>query len=535
MGISIHTATYRVFSLIFFSNTITNMALGDRQIFIYQHNAQASESGRRIITSWRAVLVFLFLPFAFASDSTSRSAEKSSRPNIVLVMTDDQGWGQTGYNHHPLLKTPNLDAMAAAGLRFNRFYAGGPVCSPTRASVLTGRSHRRAGVESHGYALRLQEKTIAQSLKNAGYATGHFGKWHLNGMAGPGVPILSGDTHAPDAFGFDTWLSVTNFFDRNPLLSRQGAVEEFTGDSSEIIVDAALKFISAQASAKQPSFTVIWFGSPHLPFMADPNDVAAFAALDDDSREQLGELVAMDRSIGALRTGLRTLEIADDTLVWFISDNGGLPNLLPETVGGLRGFKGSVYEGGIRVPGIIEWPRTIKPRITDFPAVAMDIVPTIAEIVGLPDSDFIEPQDGMSLTELFQTELLQRTKPIPFSYQGETAIIDNDYKLIHHKSAKNSGRKTPEYELYNLANDPHEENNVVESELETAARIKEFMRAFQKSMTASIDGEDYPAGIVTPGNPESSQWVDLPAYQPYLESWKDRPEYRSRIAPKLAK
>ena len=132
-------------------------------------------------------------------------------PNIVLLMTDDQGWGQTSYNHHPILKTPNLDSMAANGLRFNRFYAAGPVCSPTRASVLTGRTHRRTGVESHGFALRSQEKTIAQWLSEKGYNTGHFGKWHLNGQRGPGIPILAEDSHHPGKFGFKTWLSVSNF------------------------------------------------------------------------------------------------------------------------------------------------------------------------------------------------------------------------------------------------------------------------------------------------------------------------------------
>ena len=105
----------------------------------------------------------------------------ATRPNIVLVMADDMGWGQTGYYGHPVLETPNLDAMAAGGLRFDRFYAGGPVCSPTRATVLTGRTHNRTGVQSHGFALRKQEKTLAVALREAGYATGHFGKWHLNG------------------------------------------------------------------------------------------------------------------------------------------------------------------------------------------------------------------------------------------------------------------------------------------------------------------------------------------------------------------
>src|SRR5688500_11868579 len=146
----------------------------------------------------------------------------AERPHIILVMADDMGWGETGYRNHPVLRTPNLDAMAGAGLRFDRSYAGAPNCSPTRASVMTGRSNDRCGVENHGYALRGQEKTVAQALRDAGYTTAHFGKWHLNGISGPGAPVLAGDDHSPSHFGFDEWLSVTNFFDLDPIMGRLG-------------------------------------------------------------------------------------------------------------------------------------------------------------------------------------------------------------------------------------------------------------------------------------------------------------------------
>jgi len=233
------------------------------------------------------------------------SPEQAAPPNIILVMADDMGWGQTGYYNHPVLKTPNLDAMAANGLRFDRFYAGAPNCSPTRASVMTGRSNDRTGVENHGFALRRQERTVAQALRDAGYATGHFGKWHLNGLRGPGVPIFAGDNHNPGEFGFEEWLSVTNFFDRNPIMSRNGQFEEFEGDSSEIIVAEALEFIRKQTRAERPFFTVIWYGTPHSPFVAANEDKAAFLELDERSQHHYGELVAMDRSIGALRHGRR--------------------------------------------------------------------------------------------------------------------------------------------------------------------------------------------------------------------------------------
>jgi arylsulfatase A-like enzyme len=187
--------------------------------------------------------------------------------------------------------------MANNGLRFERFYAGGPVCSPTRASMLTGRSHDRTGVLSHGYALRTQEKTIAQALQTAGYITGHFGKWHLNGHRGPGAPIFDSDIRSPGKFGFNEWLSVSNFFDMNPILSRNGKFEEFQGDSSEIIVNEAVKFLDQHRNSNKPMFTVIWYGNPHSPFKALPQDKAVFPALNDASSNHYGELVAMDRSI----------------------------------------------------------------------------------------------------------------------------------------------------------------------------------------------------------------------------------------------
>ncbi|MFK7766716.1 MAG: sulfatase [Mariniblastus sp.] len=454
------------------------------------------------------------------------SNTKFVNPNIILVMADDQGWGQTSYNNHPILKTPNLDSMAENGLRFDRFYAAAPVCSPTRASVLTGRTNRRTGVESHGYALRLQEKTLATALRDAGYATGHFGKWHLNGMRGPGVPILKTDTHNPGKFGFDNWLSVTNFFDRNPILSRAGKFEEFTGDSSEIVVDEAIKFIRENAIAEKPSFSVIWFGTPHSPFMAAEEDSKPFAHLDRSSQDQHGELVAMDRSIGTLRAAIREIGIADNTIVWFTSDNGGLPKIKPNTVGGLRGFKGSVYEGGLRVPAIVEWPSVIKHRITNHPSVSMDIFPTIAQVVGLPDATMTSPIDGVSLRKLFDEEIGPREKPIPFSYQGSMAVIDNDIKLVF--TAPNRKKKKT-YQLFDLKFDPKEARNLYDSKPELAKRMTKLLEDYKSSIELSIEGNDYSNGKLLLENPEPRDWIVEEKYGPYLNDWKKRPEFSGWI------
>jgi arylsulfatase A-like enzyme len=445
-------------------------------------------------------------------------ATGGEKPHIVLVMADDQGWGQTGYYNHPLLKTPNLDAMAANGLRFDRFYAGGPVCSPTRASVLTGRTHDRTGVYSHGYPLRHQEKTLPQAMKDAGYATGHFGKWHLNGLRGPGVPVLASDTHHPGTFGFDEWLTVTNFFDMNPLMSRRGNFEEFQGDSSEVIVAEALKFIDKQAKSGRPSFTVVWYGSPHSPFIASEEDAKPFAQLDKKGRQHHGELVAMDRSIGALREGLRRLGIAEDTLVWFKSDNGGLGGVGCDSVGGLRGTKGSVYEGGLRVPGIIEWPSGIQPRITNYPAGAIDIFPTLVDLLDLPHNSMGSLVDGVSLVPMFKADDGRRQQPLPFQFARHTVLIDNDHKIIFDRAKET-------FELYNLKTDVSESQNLYDTELETAVRMEKLVRQLADSIARSDQGLDYPEGEVVGFDPGRRFWVEDPAYEPYLEMLFRRPEY----------
>ncbi|MEZ6087745.1 MAG: sulfatase-like hydrolase/transferase [Pirellulaceae bacterium] len=460
----------------------------------------------------------------FLATTACAETDPPNRPNIVLVMADDQGWGQTGYAKHPVLKTPHLDALADGGLRLNRYYAAAPVCSPTRASVLTGRTNQRTGVQSHGYALRRQEKTLAQALQSIGYATAHFGKWHLNGLRGPGVPILADDTHHPGKFGFDQWLSVTNYFDRDPILSRQGTFEEYKGDSSEIVVEEAVKFIQLQAKKDCPSFTVIWYGTPHAPFRAHESDTRAFDELNEASRRHYGELVALDRSLGTLRQGLEDAGVLQDTLIWYTSDNGGLPNIKPDTVGGLRGYKGSLYEGGLRVPSVIHWPAMItQPRVSAYPTVAMDIFPTIADIVGLPESVMLQPSDGVSLRPLFTKEIGRREKPIGFRCFGTTAIVDNDIKLI--QSTGKKGKR----ELYNLAEDPHETTNLYRDRPEIAKRMQDLLDRFDASIDDSIKGLDYPEGTVDPSEPEPRFWSAEAGYQPYLEAWEKRPEYSAWI------
>ncbi len=465
------------------------------------------------------ITLFSFLTFVCG---TTLAADK---PNIIFVMADDMGWGQTGYRGHPVLKTPNLDAMAANGLRFERFYAGNPVCSPTRASVLTGRSNERTGVLSHGYALRTQEKTIAQALKGAGYVTGHFGKWHLSGYKGPGAPVLADDPRNPGAFGFDEWVSATNFFDMDPWMGRNGVPEQLIGESSELAVAEAVKFLEKHRAGGKPVFAIIWYGTPHSPFRASDADKAPFASLKEASADHHGELVAMDRSIGTLRAKLRDLGLADNTLLVFNSDNGGLPGIEPDTTGGLRGNKSQVYEGGLRVPGIMEWPAVIKPRITSHPASTMDLFPTVADIVGLPATSFIQPVDGVSLKPLFSAETGPRAQPIGFRFGSKTALVDNRHKILA------NNLKSGPFELYDLEADPGETKDLSAAQPELFERMKKQLLAFNESVDASFAGKDYPEGKVTPPDPESISWFEAERYQKWLPQWKDYWAYKGYLTP----
>ena len=413
-------------------------------------------------------------------------------------MADDQGWGDMGYYDHPKLKTPNFDRMAAECLRFDRFYAAAPVCSPTRGSVLTGRNPNRFGCFSWGHSLRPQETTIAEACKTAGYTTGHFGKWHLGS-------VLEGSPVNPGASGFDEWLSAPNFFDNDPILSREGKAVQTKGESSMVTVDAALEFIGRKVKeSNDPFLAVVWFGSPHNPHQAAEEDQALYKDEEEKFKHFYGEITGMDRAFGKLRNEIENLGIKDNTILWYCSDNGGLPNL--GSTGG-REFKGRVYEGGLRVPAILEWPEYIKsPRSTSIPSVTSDIYPTLLDILGIemPSQPVL---DGTSLFPVIAGETMKKRKPMGFwhapvpgirtpslewmsdlmkaqkdgreyddpaklrldagkiktrypyySFRGHSAWLDWPWKL--HRIEKKG--ENIRFELYNLKDDPMESTNLAE-------------------------------------------------------------------------
>ncbi|MFO7905744.1 MAG: sulfatase-like hydrolase/transferase [Pirellulaceae bacterium] len=255
------------------------------------------------------------LALALFLTGIAASAVHADRPHVILVMADDQGWGDTGYNGHPVVKTPNLDAMAEDGLVFNRFYAAAPVCSPTRGSVLTGRHPTRIKITNHGRYMRPQETTIAEALRDAGYVTGMFGKWHV-GSAQKDSPVNPGNS------GFDEWVIGLNFFDNDPFLSRNGVVEQIKGSGSEITIDETISFLRKHRDDEKPMFAIAWFPSPHDPHLEKPSGPDPYEGV--KGADYFREITVLDHAFGRLRQELRTLGIARDTIVWYCSDNGGL-------------------------------------------------------------------------------------------------------------------------------------------------------------------------------------------------------------------
>jgi arylsulfatase A-like enzyme len=365
----------------------------------------------------RYLFLFLVLHFTLSAAPT----------HFILMMGDDHGWEETGYHGHPHVKTPVLDEMAASGLRMDRFHSGHPSCSPTRASFLTGRHPNRMGTFDPGFSLRPEEITFAHVLGKAGYKCGHFGKWHVG-------PVKKESPTSPGAMGFHEWLSHDNFFELNPSLSRNGGPPEVhEGESSEILIKEAIRFIDQSVSEEKPFLTVIWFGSPHEPYSGLPQDLALYDEMPklyndkkvkltsnetggpvtrpqgDVLRERYAEITAMDRAIGQLRKHLKDKGLQRDTLVFYCGDNGTSGDAVRHSPH--RGAKAQVYEGGTLVPGIIEWPARITvPRTSSVTLSTSDLLPTLCSLVGQPLP--ARPLDGIDFTGVLDGKLEARPTPL---------------------------------------------------------------------------------------------------------------------------
>lgn len=495
------------------------------------------------------------LPLLFTLISLTLPVTSSvAQPNIVLLMGDDHGWEETGYNGHPHLKTPVLDEMAATGLRLENFHAAHPSCSPTRASFMTGRHPNRMGTFAPGWSIRPEEITIARVLGNAGYRCGHFGKWHLG-------PVKAASPTSPGAMGFHEWVSHDNFFELNPSLSRNGGPPEvFQGESSAIVIDEAIRFIDGAKAAGKPFLTVVWFGSPHEPYSGLPEDLALYDDLPakypdkkvkltsnetggpttrpqgEVLRERYAEITAMDRAIGTLRKHLADEGLRENTLLFYCGDNGTSAD--GSLVTPHRGVKGQIYDGGTLVPGLIEWPERIsQPRSTPVRASTSDLLPTLCALTGQPLPD--RPIDGIDLTPVLDGTLTERPAPLYFWAYNTSGLgkakpepyIDTELQKGTTPLAKLSGGKptrdfnnyrhpalgesdylgpraiidgrlklviheqkggAPKTELFDLAADPAETSNLIDQQPAAAEKLQGKLRQWQTSVLQSLTGADYP-------------------------------------------
>jgi len=454
--------------------------------------------------------------------SSPMTSDTRKKPNIIFLMADDLGYGDTGFNGNTVVKTVNLDAIAKEGIRFTRFYSIGPVCSPTRASCLTGRHYMRFGMMSVNIGkLPQQEITLARVCKAKGYVTGHFGKWHLGTLKKGVSPVRRGkrsEEYAPpwerdydESFASEINMATWNPMDFTGLRAKHRgpfwhngkiATENLEGDNSRIIMDRAIPFIRKAAKAKKPFMTTIWFHAPHSPVRAGEKYRKMYSDCKEGEQHYYGCITAMDEQIGRLRQELRELGIDRNTMIWFCSDNGPEGDGTPPPqydpyqganygkTGGFRGRKRYLYNGGVCVPAVVIWPGALSAgRVVDLPCSTLDYIPTICEVIGF-DMPSKRPVDGESLVPMLTGKMKERTKSILFASNlrsPRAALIRGSFKLCTDFSETGE-----EDALYHLYKDPAEKYNLITEQPELAASMKQELRAWVRSCWKSYNGGDYP-------------------------------------------
>ena len=445
-------------------------------------------------------------------------------PNIILMMADDLGWGDVAYNGNETVHTPYLDALSREGIRFDRFYASSPVCSPTRGSCLTGRHPYRYGIRfaMDGH-LPAEEVTLAELLQRHGYLTGHFGKWHLGTLDASGKERgrwggWEGEAglaaySPPWENGFDVCFSTESKVPTwNPGVTPprehggvsdeltpgepygtyywtgpgQTAADNLDGDDSRVIMDRVLPFLKQAVDAARPFLAVIWFHTPHLPIVSGEPYLRRYRKLPGLAPHYFGAITAMDEQVGRLRAALSGLGADRKTMLWFASDNG------PEgarqspdrngSAGPFRGRKRSLYEGGVRVPGLLVWPEKVPlPVATRIPASTLDYFPTIADALGVPVTS--GPMDGVSLMPLIEGgRMAHRGKPIGFETPGQIAMSDDRWKIIAKTDAAGAAGT---FELYDLLSDPGEAHDLAAREPAIVARMAAQLEAWRVERSAA--------------------------------------------------
>jgi len=445
----------------------------------------------------------------------ARGADKPRVPNIVLIITDDQGYGDIGIHGNPKIATPNLDRLAKDGVQFSAFQVC-PVCSPTRASLMTGRYNYRTGVVDTFIGRSLMhpdEVTLPQALAAADYRTGIFGKWHL----GDNYPMRPMDR------GFQESLVLKggglgqpsdppgtgSYFD--PPLLRNGKWEKSKGYVSDVITDGAVKFI--EDNKDRPFFVYLAFNAPHAPLQLPEKKLEKYKKMDlsldqfprighgiagkydpDSVAKVYGMVENIDDNIGRLLARLDELKLAKDTIVIFLTDNGPA---IPSYNAGMRQRKGSVYDGGIRVPFFVRWPGKFEAgRKIDRIAAHIDVMPTLLDLCGAAHPEKVK-FDGTSLAPLLRGDKANwpdRTLHVQW-HRGDVpelyracAARSQRYKLVQAQGvAEGKGPLKPEFQLFDMAADPLEEKDVARDHPEMVAKLKQGYEAWFKDVTSARD------------------------------------------------
>ena len=433
----------------------------------------------------------------------------AQRPNVVMLLADDLGFQDVGCYDGPVT-TPAIDSLAAGGTRFTDFYSGCAVCSPSRATLLTGRHHIRAGVyswihdESQNSHLLLREITLAEVLRAAGYSTAHIGKWHL------GLPTRDRDKPTPDDHGFDHWFATANNASpshKNPSnFIRNGTpVGEIEGYSCQIVVDEAIDWLSNHRKNDTPFFLNVWFHEPHAPIAAPGRIVTTYGKATDKGAVYSGTIDNTDRAIMRLLSKLKEIDAFGNTLVIYASDNGSYRD---DRTGGLRGRKGMNWEGGIRVPGIFHWPGRIKEgHVARQPAGLVDILPTVCGLLKI-DKPADVHLDGSDLSPLLlgTSAEFQRHQPLFWHLQKSRPIVamrDGNFSLVadpaQELSTNNMFQESwiptirngryQNFQLFDLNSDPNQTTNVAHEHPDRLEKMKSELLNINQSIMA--DGHDW--------------------------------------------
>ena len=439
------------------------------------------------------IIILAVVALGFLGCGEQPAEEAFKPPNIILVMTDDQGWAQVGSHGNEMIDTPHLDRLATESVEFTRFYVS-PVCAPTRASLMTGRYNYRTGVIDTYLGRAMMhgdEVTLAEMLGDAGYRTGIFGKWHL----GDNYPLRAIDQgfqqaliHKGGGIGQPSDPPETSYFD--PILQHNGEQKQFQGYCTDIFFDAAMRFV--ELNRDQPFFVYIPTNAPHSPYDVPESYIKPYAAkgLNDKDARIYGMITNIDENMGKLTAKLDELELAANTILIFMTDNG--PTTQHFTAG-LRDQKTTAFDGGIRVPFFLRWPSELQAAQVDRLGAHIDVAPTLLEAARV-DPPASAEFDGVSLMPLLRGDTAgwpERTIFIQ-SHRGNEpqlyrnfAAVSQKYKLVQPLNFSTPAPPDTPLQLYDLESDPGEQNDLAGEQAEVLADLKKQYEDWFEDVSAS--------------------------------------------------